>query len=715
MSARKDKAARKTAVMPVPAAAAPPPAPRFAWKRHGGIAAVLLLLVLAAYSNSFRSGFVFDNKPVILQDPRVHAVTPSNIHAIWWGGYWFDNSDPTLYRPLTTFSYLFNYAILGNGANPAGYHWINLALHLLNTLLVYALGLALFRKTPAAAALAAVWAVHPVLTESVTNIVGRADMLSCAGVLGGLLCRLKAGSALGARKFAWIGAVACASAVAIFSKESGIVLLAVILIYDLTFQRDAIKASIPIYAAAAAPVAIFLYMRSQVLPTLPTVTVQFVNNPLVGMGFWAARLTALQVMGRYMLLIVWPARLSSDYSYNQIPLFHGTFDNWGDWATVLGVLACGAAVWLVAAQYRRNREAFFLGALFFVALAPTANIAILVGTIMAERLLYLPAIGFIGCAVYAAFALTGRLQARRPHARSLALYAAAVICASLLVRTYVRNGDWESPRTLFETALRASPGSYKTHLNWAVTLAENKSALDRAIGEGEIALAILKPLPPDKDEDFLTYSDMGMIYRQKGDQMRNSGTGDAAAQSRQWYEKSLEVLARGIAVDQQRSEMLRRLDQAVGHRTYLYGAFQLYREQGQSYIRIGEPKKALEPLEYAAFLHPDGQLFQFEAEAYAALHDSSNAAIALMEALVIEPGEQALASELVDLYQREPANCAVQNTGGGNSLNLGCPLVEGHLCTAAQRVSQLYERRGDPAAAAKTRHTAAASFGCPAQ
>ena len=714
MSARKDKAVRKPPAVPAPAAPAAPAAPRFDWKRHGVIAAVLLLLVLAAYSNSFRSGFVFDNKPVILDDPRVHAVTPSNIHAIWWGGYWFDNSDPTLYRPLTTFSYLFNYAILGNGSNPAGYHWINLGLHSLNTLLVYALGLVLFRRTSMAAALAAVWAVHPVLTESVTNIVGRADMLSCAGVLGGLLCRIRAGSAAGGKRLAWMAAVGVASAVAIFSKESGIVLIAVILLYDFTFQRDAIRKSIPVYAAAVLPVAIFLYLRSQVLPTLPTVTVQFVNNPLVGMGFFSARLTALQVIGRYMLLLLWPARLSSDYSYNQIPLFRGTFDNWGDWATILGVLACAAAVWMAASQYRRKPAAFFWGGLFFVALAPTANIAILVGTIMAERLLYLPAIGFIGCVVYAAFALTGRLQARWPHASSRALYAGAAICAALLVRTYIRNSDWESARTLFETALRASPGSYKTHLNWAVTLSQDRSKLDQAVAEGEIALAILKPLPPDKDEDFLTYADMGTIYRMKGDQVWKSGRGDFAAESRRWYEKSLEVLARGIAVDQQRSEMLRRLDRGVGHRAYIYGAFQLYREQGQTYTRIGEPKKALEALEYAAFLRPEGQLFQFEAEAYAALHDSTNAAIALMQALVIAPDEQALASELVDLYQREPANCAVQNTGGGNSLNLGCPLVHGHLCTGAQRVSELYERRGDPGAAAKTRNTAAQSFGCPA-
>lgn len=715
MSGRNDKAIRKPPAIPVQAAAAAPAAPRFDWKRHGAVAAGLLLLILAAYSNSFRSGLIFDNKVIVLDDPRVHSVTSENLHAIWWKGYWFDNGDPTLYRPLTTLSYLFNYAVLGSRSNPAGYHWINLALHSLNALLVYALGLTLFRRIWAAGALAALWAVHPVLTESVTNIVGRADILSCAGVLAGLLCRVRANSAVGARKIAWIGGIAAASAVAIFSKESGIVLVALLLMYDLAFPRESIKASISVYAAAVFPVAIFLYLRAQVLPTLPFATTEFVNNPLIGLGFISSRLTAIQVIGRYMLLILWPARLSCDYSYNQIPLFRGTFDNWGDWATVLGVLACLAAFRLIVILYRRNRAGFFFATLFFVALAPTANIALLVGTIMAERLLYLPAIGFIGCAVCGAVALADRFAGRWPRGQTLAACAGAAICVSLLIRTHVRNSDWESQRSLFESAVRAAPDSYKTHLNLAVSLAPDKSTLDRGIAEGEIALAILDTLPPGKVEDFLAYSDMALLYRRKGNQIKASGEPDAASVSRLWYEKSLAVASRGIEVDRTRSQKLERISQAAGHGKYLFGAYQIYRDRAETYLSMGEPEKALDPLAYATFLKPDAKLFHIEAQVHLALHDPTNAAIALMQALVIEPDEEALASELVDLYQKQPANCAIQNTGGGNSLNLGCPLVHGHICTAAERISQIYERRGDRAEAAKTRRTAAQSFGCPAQ
>ena len=70
-------------------------------------------------------------------------------------------------------SYLFNYAVLEDRADPAGYHWLNLLLHAVNIGLVYALGLILFEQVPAALLLSAIWALHPLLTESVTNIVGR--------------------------------------------------------------------------------------------------------------------------------------------------------------------------------------------------------------------------------------------------------------------------------------------------------------------------------------------------------------------------------------------------------------------------------------------------------------------------------------------------------------------------------------------------------------
>jgi hypothetical protein len=82
-----------------------------------------------------------------------------------------------MYRPVTTLSYLFNSAILGNSNHPAGYHWVNFFLHGVNVLFVFALRLRLLagraRAFRTAFFMALLWSLHPVLTESVTNIVSR--------------------------------------------------------------------------------------------------------------------------------------------------------------------------------------------------------------------------------------------------------------------------------------------------------------------------------------------------------------------------------------------------------------------------------------------------------------------------------------------------------------------------------------------------------------
>ena len=389
------------------------------------------MLALIAYSNSFRAELAFDNQAAIQSDPRIRALTRQNLDLIWSRGYWFDNAGPGLYRPLTTLSYLVNYVVFGNGERPAGYHWINFMIHTVNALLVYGLGLAVFRYRQQSLALAALWAVHPVLTESVTNIVGRADLLAGFGVLAGILCHIKATSESGARKVGWLIGLTLAATIGIFSKENAAALIFLMLAYDLAFRTGGLRASIPGYAAAALPLVLFLFRRSQIIATSPVNPATFVDNPLVGVGFWQSRLTAIQVIGRYMGLILWPQSLSCDYSYNQIPLFRGTLQHWGDWLTLLALMACLAAAALAAIWYRRSRTPFFFVALFFLTLAPVANIAILIGTIMAERFLYLPAVGFLGCVVWAIYAAADRVNEQRGSAAIRPAWVIGVLCVAL--------------------------------------------------------------------------------------------------------------------------------------------------------------------------------------------------------------------------------------------------------------------------------------------
>ena len=410
----------------------------------------LWAFALLAYSNSFRAGFALDNAVVVLQDSRIRAATPENLHLILTGEYWYHQMTTGLYRPLTTFSYLLNYATFGNGPHPAGYHWVNFALHAVNIALVYLLGLLVFQQTKLkerfAFALAAVWAVHPVLTESVTNIVGRADLLAGFGVLAGLLCHVQGGAAFRWRKLAWLAGLALATAIGLFSKESAVVLLAAMVIYDLAF-RQTWRARAAGYQALAMSFLVFFYVRGQVLAKLPSALVPFGDNPLVGAGFWTARLTAIKVIGKYLWLLLWPSRLSCDYSYNQIPL-----STWGDWKALAAMAACAALAAVAIVCYRRSKPVFFFIAFFFATLAPTSNMVILIGTIMAERFLYLPSIGFAGCLVVTVYAVCRRFPRVAPA-------ALALVSVAFAARTYTRNFDWFDDLSLWTSAAKTNLAS----------------------------------------------------------------------------------------------------------------------------------------------------------------------------------------------------------------------------------------------------------------
>jgi tetratricopeptide (TPR) repeat protein len=676
-----------------------PAVSREIWRRRGLPILALWAFALLAYCNSFRTGFVLDNAPVILEDSRIRAATAENFHLILTQDYWYNRLTSGLYRPLTTFSYLLNYAILGNGPHPAGYHWVNFALHAVNIALVYLLGLLLFQETRLkerlALALAAVWALHPVLTESVTNIVGRADLLAAFGVLAGLLCHIHGGAASGWRKLAWLAGLALAATVGLFSKESAVVVLAAMLIYDLAFPQTW-RARATGYLALGVSFLVSFYVRGQVLGGLPAGVVPFGENPLVGAGFWTARLTAVKVIGKYLWLLLWPSRLSCDYSYNQIPLF-----TWGDWQALAAVAACVALAAVAIACYRRSKPVFFFIAFFFAALAPTSNVVILIGTIMAERFLYLPSIGFAGCLVVTVYAVCKRF----PRVAPVAL---ALISVAFAARTYTRNFDWFDDRSLWTSAVKVCPNSFKTHSSLLADIINRKGPLDIAVSEADRSLAIVDPLPDERNMSAI-YTSAGCCYRVKGDSL-------AAPQSDYWYRKALDTLLRGERIDAVYSRETRRENAAQGKRVFRSGYFALYLELGSTYLRLSEPRQALEALTFGRSLRPDPEFFEEMSAAYRAMGDPQQAAITLIEGLGVDSSHTQFAAELANLYQQtEPQSCAIRNVGGSLSLNLDCPLVHSQLCTASRNVALLYRQRGQGADAASTVRSAIQDLGCPVE
>ena len=694
--------ANRPAPQTPPAPAADPPV---ALRPHLWRILALWAIALLAYANSFPAGMTLDNRTILLQDTRLQAATTHNIGMIFSEEYWYGNGSTNLYRPFTTLTYLFNYSILGNGANPAGYHAINFFIHIVNIGLVYLLGLLIFRQAGFALGLAGIWGLHPVLTESVTNIVGRADMLAAFGVLSALLCHIYGANAGDRKRIAWLAGITAASAIGLFSKESAIVVLAVLPLYDWIFGGGNWRKRLAGYAATLPAVLAFFYFRGAMLAKSPIAIVPFVDNPLTGAGFWTSRLTAIRVIGKLFALCIWPAALSCDYSYNQIPLFSWR-PTWPDFQAMLALLGCIAAA-ILAFRYRRRIPALaFFAAFWFVAIAPTANIAILIGSIMAERFLYLPLIGVAGCLVLAIGALADRFSAGPAAAGKAAATAVGVICLAYSVRTVVRNADWRDEISLWSSAARTSPGSFKAHVSYAVALAAAGKDLDTSTGQADHAVAILSTIPDDRNNS-IGYYQAGFCYRTKGD-------ADPPA-SQSWYGKARDTLVEGVKIDRISTEQARSVNLEAGKGPYLGGQTRLYDELGRVYLLLHQPKEALPVLADGRAISPKPAFSEAMSQAYRDLGNRDGAAIALLEGLVLDPEAAGLPASLVKVYQDlYPESCAVTRSGTSFAINMECPLVHGQLCTASVDSARDLQTRRRPRSASRIAQTAITQFACPA-
>jgi tetratricopeptide (TPR) repeat protein len=539
--------------------------------------------------------------------------------------------------------------------------------------------------------------------------------LGAFGVLAALHAHRKALDARGGRKLLWLTAIGLAVTAGIFSKESSIVVLAVMAIYDLTFGRaSSWKARVPSYAAVLIPCVVFLYMRANVLGGVPVTAFPFGDNPLVGADFWTARMTAVKVIGRYLALLAWPAQLSFDYSYNEIPLFAWKLTRWEDAKAILSLLVCVGGAAAAILNWRRRKTVFFAIAFFFATLSPTSNLVIRIGSIMAERFLYLPSVGIAVLVVYGVQWLSQRMAERGPQYGNTVPVALGVLLIGFAARTYARNGDWVDQGRFWRTAVEAAPGSYKTNLaaaNNAVYI--NQQDWDRAIVEVGRALAILDPLP-DLQNTGNAYQQAGVFYRNMGLRLAaNSAAGRGEAGPEYWYGKSLNALLRSEKIELAQDERNRAENARRGKPGLTFVPSALYLQLGRTYQKLGEPRQAMEAFERGRALESDPDLLEELAGEYRAAGETRQAAMALVEALAVDSSRMRLASKLVELYSEiDPKGCSVSKEGGTEGLNVDCPLVHGDICTASRNVAATYTRTWQHEHAAAIRRTAIQELGC---
>ena len=441
---------------------------------------LLVVVGTAVFANSLGAPFVFDDTGI---------PGRSHLRTLWppWGAIFAPRDLPDSGRPVVTLSLQLNYAL--GGTDVRGYHALNIAVHVLASLVLYGIvrrtlrGPALsdrFENSADGIALvtALLWLVHPLQTECIGYVSQRSESIMGLFYLLTLYCAIRAAHA--ARPWRWNSAAIVACALGMASKEVMVTAPLMVAFYDWAFRREPFSAvwrrRWPLYAGLAAT---WIILAALMAAGPRTRSVGW----HLGVGPLSYALNQCLIIPHYLRLIFWPHPLILDYGQvRQIPV-----------ATALPY-AIGLAVVLlvvVVLCWRRPRLGY-AAAWVFVIVAPTSSIVPIASEVGAERRMYLPLAGVIVLVVLAVHALLQRAETRKSkaglskHAGPAIAVAVTIILAATAI---ARNQAYYYPEDLWAAAIEAYPRNKRAYFCHGLVL-ERRGQRDEAIQSYQKALAL---------------------------------------------------------------------------------------------------------------------------------------------------------------------------------------------------------------------------------
>jgi hypothetical protein len=446
-----------------------PRVPHTAWQM-----CALIALALAASWIGVQNGFTYDDRYIIEWNARVHSLGAGQWWRLFGQSYWPKDWGSDGYRPVTMLLFAIEW-VVGRGS-PQVFHAVNIALNAAVSVAVFALA-SLMLPAWAAWLAAALFAVHPVHVEAVANVVGQSEIIVglalCSAVV--LFVRSRGGIEDGRTG----GRIRASSAIAIvllyaigcLAKEHAMVLPALLVLAELLVVRDERswrarwRELRPLTLGLAAVAVGFLGARSLVLSGMagfhPFIVFQTLN-----LSYADRVLTMLGVAPHWLRLVLWPARLSMDYTPPSVAIAQGpALDQLPGFLLLTAVMGLALALW-------RRRPVTSFGILWAaITLLPSSNFIIPAGIILAERTLYLPTVGVM-IALGDTIAWIAPQLSRRPiRVAALAGVSAAIVAAT--VWSARRTTAWHDNERLFRQTVADYPDSYRAHFmlgSWAFSV-----------------------------------------------------------------------------------------------------------------------------------------------------------------------------------------------------------------------------------------------------
>ena len=494
---------------------------------------LILITIIAAYSNTFQASWHFDDYQTIVNNPYIHLenLKPNSLYHTFFaspdGGKY---SGKKLYRPIPNLSFALNWYFGGDSV--FGYHITNIAIHFLTAILIFFIILSIldlpkfsdrFRGNSQVIALLStlLWALHPIQTQAVTYIVQRMAALAAMFSALSLLLYIK-GRCTGKQHsqiFLFIGS-AVSFLFALASKENTVVFPAAIILAEIIFFQDLSEnrgkrvAAITGFAAVVSICLVIMVLTpSKILSGYDlrsfTLSERLMTQPRVLMFH----------LGQIFFPL--PSRFSIEHDFTisssiTIP-----------WTTLPSMTAVIALIIIAILTIRKCP--FFSFAVLFYFFNHAVESTVIPLEIVFEHRNYLPSM-FLFLPI--SIGVIHLIKTSRPKNRYVAplLYAGTFSAVFFLIgSTFLRNDVWKTEKTLWEDAIIKAPGQARSYQNLAFQYYEKIGRYDVALSLYNKALTLHAPNPNRTRAQILT--NIGVIHDKAGNYEKAYGLYQEALKS----------------------------------------------------------------------------------------------------------------------------------------------------------------------------------------
>ncbi|MCC9605887.1 tetratricopeptide repeat protein [Blastopirellula sp. JC732] len=426
------------------------------YRVHGFWIALIVLLGVIFYANSFRGEFVFDDEMMITHSKGL-AKAPLQ--------EWFRPSP----RVVGAATFGLNYKL--GGLNTFGYHLLNLVIHISAAIVLYWLTWRTFQSPrlaeryaaaaiPLAGVIALVWALHPLQTQSVTYIVQRYESLMGLFFLLTIACLVRGADS--GKSIWYVASLGCCM-LGMGTKEVMAAAPIMALWYDRVFLSESWRelrrkrwAYYAVYLLAFAALIFFIASQWHWIAKRGTLFNEHLS-PL------AYAMNQGPVILHYIRLAFWPQGQNLDYGWRPSEDYAALYA-----ADLVILILLALTIWAIW----KAPVLGFLGGWFFVILAPSSSFAPIIDLAFEHRM-YLPLLTLAALTVVGGYELIVRLA--KPLQRvTVAGVLSAVVILSLGATTMLRNEVYDTPLSLWTDVMHKAPHHWRSYLNIGNYYAQRK-------------------------------------------------------------------------------------------------------------------------------------------------------------------------------------------------------------------------------------------------